>query len=142
VYRGQSETGSRCSDGDGDWRIYVVGIGPSVGNLDAFAIAGGTRNFYPASSTADLTAALSAISGALGTCTFRLDVLPPDANEVGVYLDGRLVRKDPPSGWSLDAAPQTVTFHGDSCDAILARAAVEVRAVFGCPGGSFPPFLY
>lgn len=122
--------------------VYVVGIGPSVGNLDAFAIAGGTSYFYPASSTAELTAALGSISAGLGTCGFRLDVLPPDANEVGVYLDGLLVPKDPVSGWSLDTDPQTITFHGDSCDAILAGAAVDVRAVFVCPGGSLPPFLY
>ena len=40
------------------FRVYVIGIGPSVGNLDNFASAGGTGHFFPATSAADLAAAL------------------------------------------------------------------------------------
>jgi hypothetical protein len=44
-------------------KTYVVGIGPSVGNLTSFAQAGGTGDYFPATSPAQLAAALNTIVG-------------------------------------------------------------------------------
>jgi hypothetical protein len=44
-------------------KTYVIGIGPSAGNLTSFAQAGGTGNYFPATSPAQLTAALNTIVG-------------------------------------------------------------------------------
>jgi hypothetical protein len=52
--------------------VYVIGIGPSVGNLDNFAAAGGTTNYFPATSPQAMTDAFTSISKAVSTCTFNL----------------------------------------------------------------------
>lgn len=72
------------------FRVYVIGIGPSVGNLDNFAKAGGTDHFFPATSATDLADALASISKVVSSCTFSMPHAPPDANNVAVYLDGKL----------------------------------------------------
>jgi hypothetical protein len=47
----------------GGIKTYVIGIGPSVGNLDSFAQAGGTGSYFPATSPDQLTLALNTIVG-------------------------------------------------------------------------------
>jgi hypothetical protein len=42
--------------------VYVIGSGPSVGNLNSFAQAGGTATYYPAASPGDLANALASLS--------------------------------------------------------------------------------
>jgi hypothetical protein len=122
--------------------VYVIGIGPSVGNLDSFAMAGGTGSYLPAASPQELTDAFAAISRAVTTCTFMLAQAPPDPNSVGVYLDGNLLPQNDPSGWSFGASSQTIVLAGTSCDAITAGTATQVRVLFGCPGVPPPPTLY
>ena len=121
--------------------VYVVGIGPSVGNLDNFARAGGTGNYYPATSPQDLTNALKAITTAVATCSFTLTTVPPDASNVSVYLDKSLVPKDVSNGWSFGANNQTVVFAGSYCAAITSGAASNVQALFGCLGAGAPQVL-
>jgi hypothetical protein len=119
--------------------VYVIGIGPSVSNLDAFAQVGGTNNYYPATSTQALADALKAISGAVTTCTFLLDQLPPDANNLAVYLDKSLVPEDSGNGWSFGASEQAIVLNGSFCAAVRSGTASLVQALFGCPGGGTPP---
>jgi hypothetical protein len=119
--------------------VYVIGIGPSVGNLDNFAEFGGTTNYFPASSPQALTAAFAAISKAVTTCTFALAQTPPDVNNIAVYLDGKIAAKDPVNGWSLGGNSQTVVLNGTTCDLITSGAATQVKVLFGCPGGPPPP---
>jgi hypothetical protein len=126
---------------DAGFLVYVIGIGPSVGNLDNFANAGGTGNYYPATSPAELAAALAAISTAVGTCTFTLTTKPPDVNNLAVYVDGNLVKKDDPNGWSLGANSQTVLLNGSTCDKIKSGQATSVQVLFGCPGVPPPPTI-
>ncbi len=114
--------------------VYVIGIGPSVGNLDNFAQAGGTQKYYPATSPADLASALVAISTAVTTCTFTSPTAPPDPNNVAVYLDKKLVTKDPANGWSFGANDRTIILNGSSCDAVTSGTATSVVILFGCPG--------
>jgi hypothetical protein len=117
--------------------VYVIGIGPSVGNLDNFANAGGTGNYYPATSPQSLADAFSSISTAVTTCTFSSPTAPPDPNNVAVYLDKNLVNKDPVNGWSFGANNQTIVLNGDSCDKVKSGTATNVQIYFGC--GEIPP---
>lgn len=122
-------------------RVYVIGIGPSVGNLDNFAKAGGTEHYFPATSAAELAEALGAISRVVSSCTFTLSQLPPDPSNVAVYLDGKLVAKDPTNGWAFGAGNQTVMLNGGACTAISAGAGGKVQVLFGCPNQAPPDVL-
>lgn len=123
------------------YKVYVIGIGPSVGNLDSFALAGGTDHYYPATSAADLVAALAAISKAVASCNFEMSQSPPDPSNVAVYLDGVLVTKDGNNGWSFGSTEQTVILNGTPCDQITSGAATKVQVLFGCPGQAPPQVL-
>jgi hypothetical protein len=120
--------------------VYVIGIGPQAAltNLQSFAVAGGTTNYYPATSSQALADAFSTISKAVTTCTFALAQTPPDPNNIAVYLDTSLLAKDPTNGWSLSGT-QTIVLNGTACDAITSGTATQVRVLFGCPGGPPPP---
>ncbi len=119
--------------------VYVIGIGPSVGNLDSFAVAGGTTKYFPASSPQDLTNAFATITQAVTTCTFVLAQTPQDPNNIAVYLDGKLVTKDDANGWSYNSSSQTVVLNGTACDQITSGSASQVQVLFGCAGGPPPP---
>ena len=121
--------------------VYVIGIGPSVGNLDNFAAAGGTTNYFPATSPQALTDAFASISKAVTTCTFNLTQAPPDVNNIAVYLDKSLVEKNGANGWSLGANSLTIVLNGSTCDKITSGAATQVQVLFGCPGTSPPLFI-
>jgi len=119
--------------------VYVIGIGPSVSNLYAFAQVGGTTDYYPATSAQALADALKAISGAVTTCTFLLNQLPPDANNLAVYLDKSLVPEDSSNGWSFGASEQAIVLNGSFCATVRSGPPSLVQALFGCPGGGTPP---
>jgi hypothetical protein len=121
--------------------VYVIGIGPSVGNLDNFAVAGGTTNYFSATSPQAMTDAFTSISNAVTTCTFNLAQASPDVNNVAVYLDKSLVAKDSANGWSLGANSTTIELNGSTCDKITSGAATQVQVLFGCPGTSPPLFI-
>ena len=121
--------------------VYVIGIGPSVGNLDNFAAAGGTTHYFPATSPQALTDAFASISKAVTTCTFNLSSTPPDVNNIAVYLDKNLVAKDGANGWSLGANSLTIVLNGTTCDKITSGAATQVQVLFGCPGIAPPLFI-
>jgi hypothetical protein len=121
---------------------YVIGIGPSAGNLDNFAAAGGTTKFYPATSPADLTAALSSIAGQVASCVFKMGAAPPDPTNIGVYLDKTTkVPQDGTNGYTLGADNITVTFTGTYCTGITAGTYKIVQVFFGCNGVSPPSFI-
>lgn len=119
--------------------VYVIGIG-KVGNLDAFARAGGSGSYYPGQSSDEIAQALASISKA-ATCTFALDAMPTDPTSVGVYLDKSIIPKDASDGWTFGANAQTVLLHGRYCDQTLANPDVVVQALFlGCDQ-PFPAML-
>lgn len=119
--------------------VYVIGLGTSVGNLDAFAQAGGTGRYYAALSPDDIARALSSISAA-ATCTFTLAALPPDQNDMAVYLDKYIVPRDASNGWSFGASAQTILLHGSYCDQALAETTAAIQVLFAC-GQPLPSFL-
>ncbi len=121
--------------------VYVIGIGPQAAltNLQSFAVAGGTTNYYPATSPQALADAFSTISVAVTTCTFALDQAPPDPTNIGVYLDGKGVDKDPTNGWSYGANSQIIVLNGTTCAQITSGKGSTVQVFFGCAGGPPPP---
>jgi hypothetical protein len=123
------------------FKVYVIGIGPSVGNLDNFAQAGGTNKSYPATSAADLGAALASISAAVSSCSFTFTApAGSDVSNIAVYVDGKLVAKDAANGWSVGATAQTVQLNGSTCELVKSSAA-QVQVYFGCAGSPPPPLL-
>ena len=120
--------------------VYVIGIGPSVGDLDNFAIAGGTGKYYPATSAQELANALASISKAVASCTFALSSTPPDINSIAVYLDKNFVPKDDINGWNLDTNNLSVDLNGLYCGKIASGEATTVQVLFGCPG-YIPPAI-
>jgi hypothetical protein len=119
--------------------VYVIGIGP---NLDALAQAGGTGNYFPVTSTAELNTALTFIATVVSaTCTFKANTAPPDQDLVYVYVDKKLVEQNAGDGWTFDASDptySTITLTGGVCDDMLAGLTTQVQILFGCPD-TVPP---
>jgi hypothetical protein len=124
--------------------VYVIGIGPSTSttNLNNLAVAGGTTNYYPATSTTELSAALNSIAKVVSaTCTFKANMTPPEKDLVYVYVDKKLVAKDDSKGWTFDKTDSTystIVLTGSYCEDILSGVTSQVQIVFGCPN-SVPP---
>ena len=113
-----------------------------AGNLDNFAQAGGTGNYFPATSPDQLTAALSSIIVAVASCTFTMAAAPPDPSNLGVYLDKNTkVPLDASNGYSLGADGVTVTFNGSYCDGLKNGTYQVVQVFFGCPGAPPPNII-
>jgi hypothetical protein len=122
--------------------VYVVGIGPSVGNLDSMAQAGGTGAYYPATSPAQLANALGAISQIVATtCRFETPVPPPDDSKVWVYVDKQLVAESAAEGWSFGGSSSTIVLTGSYCDNFLTGASSKVEVIFGCKDEPPPPII-
>jgi hypothetical protein len=116
------------------YQVYVIGIGPSVGNLNNFAQAGGTGEYFPATSPQQLADALAQISSVVASCSFTLAKPPTgaDLTNVAVYLDKNLVKQDADNGWSFGANSQTIVLNGDTCEKVKSGQATNVQVVFGC----------
>jgi hypothetical protein len=122
-------------------KVYIIGVGPSAGNLDEMAHRGGTGKFYPALSPQSLVAALNTIVGNVASCVYTIASTPPDPNNLGVYLDKQLVTQSASDGWTLGGS-NSVIFNGPTCDRIKAGAYQFVQVLFGCPGSSvLPPVI-
>jgi hypothetical protein len=130
---------------DAGFPVYVIGIGPGVSNLNTLAVAGGTGSYYPATSTAQLTEALSSIAKVVSaTCTFKASTTPPDSGLVYVYVDKGYVKKDDSDGWKFDAADpkkSTIILTGSYCDDMMSGVTSQVQIVFGCPNVAPPSII-
>lgn len=116
-------------------KTFAVGFGgANLDEINMIAQAGGTAQGYLADDTAQLETALGQIANAVATCTFVLDQVPPDPNEIFVFFDKMIpgVPNDPSDGWTYDSMTNTITFHGMSCDAIKAGTIVDIDIVYGC----------
>jgi hypothetical protein len=113
--------------------VYVIGIGPQAAltNLQSFAVAGGTTNYYPATSPQALADAFSKITQAATTCTFALSQTPSDPNNLAVYFNNNLVPKDGSNGWIFGSTSNQIVFTGTLCDSVKANPTVTVEAL-GC----------
>jgi len=124
-------------------KVYVIGVGPAtnIRNLDKFAVAGGTDHYYPATSAAELDAALSAIVGQVASCTFGLATVPPDLANIAVYLDKQIVPRNDSDGWTLGLDSKSVIFAGSACEGIKSEKYKQVQVYFGCPDTQPPPVI-
>jgi hypothetical protein len=122
--------------------VYVVGVpgsAPYAALLDELAYAGGTARsteprYYAVNTTdvADFTSALFGIAATItGTCTLTLDAVPPDPQNINVFLDEQVLPQAGANGWTLSG--ETVTILGQSCQEIQTGAILDVRVVAGCP---------
>jgi hypothetical protein len=126
--------------------VYVVGIGPSVGNLDSMAKAGGTNGYYPATSPKQLADALYEISRIVATsCTFETPASPPVEARVWVYVDKQLVLPSgldgSADGWTFGATSSTIVLTGSVCQNLLDGVTTNVQVIFGCPDEPPPPSI-
>jgi hypothetical protein len=124
-------------------KVFVIGLGPasSIRNLDKFAVAGSTDHYYPATSAAELGAALASIVGQVTSCTYALAATPPDPNNLAVYLDKQIVPRDGSNGWSLAQDQRSVLFSGSYCEGIKAEKYKQVQVYFGCPNTEPPTVI-
>ncbi len=143
----------RC-DGDGEAAVgqlrgrtpevktFVVGFGAGVdaAALDAMAIAGGTAlpgspKYYQADDAVALQAAFADIGGAVLSCTYDLDGVPPSLDELFVYFDQVGVDRDTShmDGWDYDPVTNQVTFYGPSCEVLRVGSVEDLVIVYGCP---------
>ena len=122
--------------------VYVIGIGPSVGNLDSMAAAGGTGSYYAATSPKQLSDVLNAISKIVATtCTFQTPMSPPDNSKVWVYVDKQLVTESATDGWTFGATSSIVVLTGSFCQNMLAGNTTNVQVIFGCKDEPPPPII-
>lgn len=123
--------------------VYVVGMPGSAtygSLLDELAVAGGTAQgatspkYYRVDSPNDteILAALKKVAAKIvATCEFTLKEAPAAPDNVNVYLDEKILPKDPANGWKIDGAK--VTLLGTACDRVLAGDVLGVRIIAGCP---------
>jgi len=125
---------------------YVLGFGTfglNTGVLNDAAVAGGkaktgTTKFYEANNANDLAMALQAIAGGIvvPSCSYQLQSVPPDPNNVTVTVNGMVVPRTPShtDGWDYYPDMMTITFFGSYCATIMQGANTTVSFVYGCPG--------
>lgn len=145
-------------------KTYVIGVGPSTGNLNSFASNGGTKQaiMIPTNNTAQVSADLIAAIGNIATtllgCNFGLPAAPAgqtlDVNAVNVNYtapNGTATTLaysqdcSNPQGWHYDntAAPKEIILCTNSCNTAQAELGAKLDIIFGCatqvpPGGTDP----
>lgn len=121
---------------------FVIGFGSVLTadptTLMSMATAGGTAMYYSASSPAELTAALNAISGMVivPSCTYMLSGPPADPSLLAVSIDGVPIPRDPShtTGWDYDPGTNTITFYGDTCTQVQSGSVMSLHVDYGCGG--------
>ncbi|NVB38251.1 VWA domain-containing protein [Pseudenhygromyxa sp. WMMC2535] len=116
-------------------QTFAVGFGgANTSEINNIAQAGGTEVGYLAEQADQLEAAFDTIANAVATCTFELDQVPPDADEIYVFFDKdpEGVPNDASEGWTYDPDTNTVTFHGSACESIKGGTIVDIDIVYGC----------
>ena len=121
--------------------VYVIGIAPSGANLSSMAQAGGTADYYPATSPQQLSDALAKISTVVGSCSFTAVSPPPDPTLVSVYVDKQLVPQDANNGWTFGATNSTILLTGTYCDNVMSGTSSQVEILFGCPNVAPPTVI-
>jgi hypothetical protein len=137
---------------------FVIGVGPSLQNLNAIALAGGTKMAYQVEmATPDqLAAAFKAVQlqASKLACSFTIPPPPagqtldpekvnvrftPTANPAGGFDVGRVAGRDAcgmQGGWYYDNAmnPRTVNLCDTTCAKLNDSGEGSVSVLFGCKG--------
>lgn len=127
------------------FHTFVVGIaaqrqsGEALATLNAMAEAGrearaGDNKFFSVTSEAELTDALGAIAGQVGSCSFTLSQSPPSPEDVAVRVDGNRVVRSDDEGWKYGPGQRSIELTGSFCERAKAGAFKDVKITFGCPG--------
>jgi len=136
-------------------RTFVIGFGSETAPdpiasqatnpalLNDWAVAGhtdlpGPTKYYQAADAASLGAAFQDIVLGVAACTFNVSTMPPDPTLVVGYIDGMAIASDPVNGYTYDAATQSLTFHGTSCQQLQNESTAQVKIVYGCPPDDAP----
>jgi len=131
------------------FHTFVVGIAPqrqsgrALDTLNKMAVAGaeprmGDTKFFSVTSEAELTAALGAIAGQIGSCSFNLSKMPPSPDDVAVDIDGKRIAQSPVNGWQYNATKTAIVLSGALCDDAKTGKLKSVKITFGCPGVVIP----
>lgn len=125
------------------FKTYVIGIATAaadVGTLNRMAEAGGTARpgstrYYPATSRAELAAALDTISASLVTCVFPLAHQPPDPGFVTVTVGGRPILRDLQhlQGWDYVSGGAGIQIYGSACESLKKGTVQGAGIYYGCP---------
>jgi len=99
-------------------KTYVIGydadLDPALsGALTEFAMHGGTKDYRPVQDEQSLLTEFEKITGEVVSCSYELDMVPPDPKTVLVKLDGKQLNLKQADGWSIKG--KTVTVEGKSC---------------------------
>jgi hypothetical protein len=123
-------------------KTFVVGFGDGADptELNGMAAAGGTALdgnllYYQADNAQALAGAFADIAASVMSCTFVLDMVPPDPNDLYVYINDVEIERDPIhlEGWDYESKTNRITFYGSSCDLLQSGMAMDLEIVFGCP---------
>jgi hypothetical protein len=123
-------------------KTFVVGFGDGVDptELDGMAQAGGTAlpgdpTYYQADDAQSLVDAFADIAGSVLSCSYVLDMVPPDPAELYVYINGMAIPRDVThtDGWDYDPMTNQITFYGPACDLLQSGQVMDLEIIFGCP---------
>ncbi|MEQ9072626.1 MAG: vWA domain-containing protein [Sandaracinaceae bacterium] len=118
----------------------VIGFatGSAESSLEAIASAGGLPNpagppsYYVAESRADLDTVFDEIASRVVSCDLALSSTPPDPDALFVNVNDVPLANDATDGWSYDAASNTLTLNGASCDQLRRGDIRRISISFGC----------
>ena len=104
------------------------------------AQAGGSSSYFAATDSASLAAALTAIVGAVTSCTLPLTDAPGQLTNVAVAAtdaSGHIVKipEDPSDGWSFtDLSEDAILLKGMACANLRSGAYTNFQFVYACAG--------
>jgi hypothetical protein len=149
---GAEDVAAAAAAGTPPIRTFVLGVGPSLQNLNAIAVAGRTQRAYLVESggSAELITALNEIRKQALTCDYQIPIIPgkpldPNLAAVRVRVGATgmevLVPKvDGPAqcgpsggGWYFDASPPTkITLCPATCNPLLMTMGSTMTVLLGC----------
>jgi hypothetical protein len=123
-------------------KTFVVGFGDGADpeELNSMAEAGGTAlegdaKYYQADDAQALVDSFGEIAVSVLSCTFVLDMVPPNPDELYVYINGNGIPRDPvhADGWDYELPTNRITFYGPPCNLLQSGAVQDLEIIFGCP---------
>ncbi|MFT3837720.1 MAG: hypothetical protein QM723_12075 [Myxococcaceae bacterium] len=138
--RTESRVAAWAAQGIPTWVIGIATDDTSASVLDALAKAGGrpsggAHDYYSASSTAELTEALSTIQSQLRSCAFTTPSVPSSSGSIVVTLDGAVVPFDASGadGWEWSALDRgELVLRGSWCARAEQSATATLIAAITC----------
>jgi len=134
-------------------RTYVLGVGPSLQNLNSIAVAGNTQRAFLVESggSAELITALNEIRKSALTCDYQIPIIPGkplDLNLVAIKvkvgssgMEQLVARVDgvgncgpTQGGWYFDnpSAPTKITLCPSTCNPLLMTMGSSLTVLIGC----------